>query len=285
MPVVRCGFELRPVGFFDRNPALDVPPPAAHCGRHEDHPLYWSPGTAAMAPQACLEEAGAEYEMVQVRRDGYTVIEPEGYLELQPEGRIPALRDGDLVLHEAAAICMHIADRFPDSGLLPPVGTAERAHAYRWLTYLTNTLQATYQMWYQTDRFIQGEAVRAGVQRDLEPRLDEIFDWIDSQLEDGRPYLSATRSRRPTSTAYAHPLGPEPAPEGVDAAGARRALPAPCGAAERGRDAREAGHRGRARRRGLSHFMFWTIAACVSLAFFMMLDSASSIFERRSIAI
>jgi primary-amine oxidase len=29
MPVVRCGFQLRPVGFFDRNPALDVPPPAA----------------------------------------------------------------------------------------------------------------------------------------------------------------------------------------------------------------------------------------------------------------
>ena len=116
--------------------------------------LYWSPGTAAMAPQACLEEAGAEYEMVEVRRDGYTVIEPEGYLAIQPEGRIPALRDGDLVLHEAAAICMHIADRFPESGLLPPVGTRERAHAYRWLTYLTNTLQVNYQLWYQTDRFI-----------------------------------------------------------------------------------------------------------------------------------
>jgi len=25
MPVERCGFRLRPVGFFDRNPTLDVP--------------------------------------------------------------------------------------------------------------------------------------------------------------------------------------------------------------------------------------------------------------------
>jgi len=164
-----------------------VPSPAACYGPHMIT-LYWSPGTAAMAPQACLEEAGADYELVQVRRDGYTVIEPEGYLALQPEGRIPALQDGDLVLHEAAAICMHIADRFPESGLLPPLGTPERAHAYRWLTYLTNTLQATYQMWYQTDRFVFDADVQAGIKRDLEPRLDWIFDWIDSQLA-GRTYL------------------------------------------------------------------------------------------------
>ena len=31
MPVEWCGFLLAPVGFFDRNPALDVPPPAGHC--------------------------------------------------------------------------------------------------------------------------------------------------------------------------------------------------------------------------------------------------------------
>jgi primary-amine oxidase len=27
MPVARAGFRLEPVGFFDRNPSLDVPPP------------------------------------------------------------------------------------------------------------------------------------------------------------------------------------------------------------------------------------------------------------------
>ncbi len=31
MPVARCGFVLKPTGFFDRNPTLDVPPPADHC--------------------------------------------------------------------------------------------------------------------------------------------------------------------------------------------------------------------------------------------------------------
>jgi primary-amine oxidase len=31
MPVARCGFVLKPTGFFDRNPTLDVPPQAPHC--------------------------------------------------------------------------------------------------------------------------------------------------------------------------------------------------------------------------------------------------------------
>ena len=31
MPVEYCGFHLVPVGFFDANPALDVPPPPGHC--------------------------------------------------------------------------------------------------------------------------------------------------------------------------------------------------------------------------------------------------------------
>ena len=31
MPVEYAGFTLQPVGFFDQNPALDVPPSDAHC--------------------------------------------------------------------------------------------------------------------------------------------------------------------------------------------------------------------------------------------------------------
>ena len=34
MPVDMLGFYLKPVGFFDGSPALDVPPPKEHC-EHE----------------------------------------------------------------------------------------------------------------------------------------------------------------------------------------------------------------------------------------------------------
>jgi primary-amine oxidase len=36
MPVEYCGFLLTPFGFFDRNPALDVPPAAEHCAHAAD---------------------------------------------------------------------------------------------------------------------------------------------------------------------------------------------------------------------------------------------------------
>ncbi len=37
MPCAYIGFHLKPVGFFDGNPALDLPPsrqPSDHCGHH-----------------------------------------------------------------------------------------------------------------------------------------------------------------------------------------------------------------------------------------------------------
>ena len=36
MPVERYGFALKPLGFFDRSPALDVPPPAHACQQPQE---------------------------------------------------------------------------------------------------------------------------------------------------------------------------------------------------------------------------------------------------------
>src|SRR5665647_968508 len=104
--------------------------------------LHYDPGTAAMVPHILLEELGVPYERVLVQRSTQAHKQP-AYLKLNPNGLIPVLVDGDLVLYETAAICLYLCDKYPDARLAPAVGTVERAHFYKWLVWLTNTLQAT----------------------------------------------------------------------------------------------------------------------------------------------
>ena len=152
--------------------------------------IYYLPGTAAMAPHAALEETGAEFEAVLAVRDAERrAVAPPDYVAISPFGRVPALRDGDVALYEAAAIMLHLADRFPEAGLLPPAGMAERAYAYRSLVYLTNTVQATFMWWFYPERAVGDDAgLQAGIREGAGRQLDEMFDWLDGELA-GREYL------------------------------------------------------------------------------------------------
>ncbi len=126
--------------------------------------LYYIPTTAAMAPHAALAEAGVDYELVLVERDDAGTSSAE-YLALNPHGRVPALLDGDLLVTESAATMLHIADRFPDARLVPPVGTPERAQVYRYLMYLTNTVQSGFMHFYYPERFTNDASAEAAIQR------------------------------------------------------------------------------------------------------------------------
>ena len=75
--------------------------------------LYWSPTGANMAAHAALIEIGAPYELVLVDIDKGE-HRTEAYRKIQPHGRVPALRDGDLVMYESAAILLYLADRHPE---------------------------------------------------------------------------------------------------------------------------------------------------------------------------
>lgn len=100
--------------------------------------LYQITGSSSFAARAALEEAGAEYEVVDVhprRRD-----EAPGFAATNPLLRVPALRDGESAVYETGAVLLHIGDRFPAADLLPPVGDPLRPAAYRWVTWIANTL-------------------------------------------------------------------------------------------------------------------------------------------------
>jgi glutathione S-transferase len=155
--------------------------------------LYYYPGNANLAPHMLLEELGVPYELVLVDRTKAAHQSAE-YLKLNPNGRIPTLIDGGLVLFETAAICLHLVDRHPEKGFAPAVGTNERAHFYKWLVYLTNTLQAELITYFYPERLVDDEATAAQVKAHAEARVGGMLDLLDKTLaESGGPYLLGQR--------------------------------------------------------------------------------------------
>jgi glutathione S-transferase len=64
------------------------------------------------------------------------------YLAVNPMGKVPALRHGDVVVTEAAAICAYLADAFPGAHLAPEPGSRLRGPYYRWLFFAAGPLEA-----------------------------------------------------------------------------------------------------------------------------------------------
>lgn len=157
--------------------------------------LYYYPGNASIAPHMLLEEIGAAYELRFVDRTKNEHKTPE-YLALHPSGLIPVLIDGEgearLVLHETVAVCLHILDSHPESGWTPALGTPERAELYKWLCYMTNTMQSTFLSYFYGDRYTTDETGVAAVKASAEERLNGSFDILEAALE-GKPYLLGER--------------------------------------------------------------------------------------------
>jgi glutathione S-transferase len=154
---------------------------------HQMYKLYYYPGNANLAPHMILEEVGADYELVLVDRSKNAHKSPE-YLKLNPHGRMPVMTDGDLVLYESAAICLHLVDCHPGAGLAPALGSHERAKFYKWLIYLTNTLQAEILTYHYSNRLTDDEAAAAQVKAHAEVRIGSMLDFIETHLTDS-PYL------------------------------------------------------------------------------------------------
>ena len=144
--------------------------------------LYWRPGTASMAPHAALAEIGVDYRLVEIGRE--EAQEDAEYRALNPLGVVPTLVDSEqgLVLTESAAILLYLGDRFPESQLAP----AERADYYRWLVFMTNTVQTAMLRFFYPERYGCCEAVKEKAARDA----GEAFDILDRALAD-RAWLAA----------------------------------------------------------------------------------------------
>jgi len=145
--------------------------------------LYYYPGNASLAVHILLEELDVPFSLELVDRANAAHKSPE-YLKLNPNGLIPVLVDGDLVLYETVAICLHLADTHPEARLAPPLGTHERAHFYKWFVWCSNTLQAMLMHYFYGERMVDegDKAAAAQVKAHAEARIAGMLDQLDAQL-------------------------------------------------------------------------------------------------------
>lgn len=145
--------------------------------------LHYFPGNASAAPHIVLEELGVPFKLEYVDRQAAAHKSAE-YLKLNPNGLIPVLVDGDFVLYETAAILLHLADTHPEAGLAPALGTAERAQFYKWLMWMTNTLQATLILYFYPERWVNAgdTAAAAQVKAHAEAKVGGLLDQMDAHL-------------------------------------------------------------------------------------------------------
>jgi glutathione S-transferase len=95
--------------------------------------FYTNPQSRGQIARWMLEEVGEPYD--QVLLDYGTTMKSPDYLAINPMGKVPAIRHGDVVVTEGAAICAYLADAFPEKGLAPPPGDPGRGTYYRWMFF------------------------------------------------------------------------------------------------------------------------------------------------------
>jgi glutathione S-transferase len=97
-----------------------------------------------------LEEIGAPYDLtVMSREEG----RGESHRRRHPLGRVPVLEDDEGFLFESAALCLHLGDLHPEAGLVPSLGTHDRALVYQWACFAPAELEPPlFEAWMQADR-------------------------------------------------------------------------------------------------------------------------------------
>ncbi len=102
--------------------------------------FYTNPMSRGRIARWMLEEVGQPYETVVL---GYgTSMKDPSYLAINPMGKVPAIKHGDTVVTEGAAICAYLADAFPQAGLAPATTDKARGTYYRWMFFAAGPVEA-----------------------------------------------------------------------------------------------------------------------------------------------
>ena len=153
--------------------------------------LYYAPGAASLAVHWMLIELGVPHELKKVDMEAGEHRQP-AYLKLNPNGFVPTMVVDGVPLYESAALLMLLAERHPQAGFAPPVGSPQRGLYMTWMFHLSNTLQAAFKDWFYPERPAGADAGE-GAKASARTRIEECWDRVEAQIRSGGPCLVGDR--------------------------------------------------------------------------------------------
>lgn len=137
--------------------------------------LYYNPQSRAAIAKWMLDECEADYQIVPIDLQKRQHKTPE-FLRINPSGKIPALVDGTSRIFENAAICLYLADKFPEANLAPKLDAQERGRYLSLMVYSTSQLEPA-----TRDELMGVETIPQSGWTDFQTALDVI----EGELGDG----------------------------------------------------------------------------------------------------
>ena len=151
----------------------------------EELVFYTNPMSRGRIVRWMLEEVGQPYRTELL--DYGTSMKAPDYLRINPMGKVPALRHGDVVVTEGAAICAYLADAFPEAGLAPAPRDRLRGPYYRWLFFAAGPLEAA-----ATDKALGFEVPADRRAMAGYGSLEDVVTTLEAAVS-GRSYLVCDR--------------------------------------------------------------------------------------------
>ncbi|WP_367381889.1 glutathione S-transferase family protein [Stenotrophomonas cyclobalanopsidis] len=142
--------------------------------------LYHAAHSRSSGAVALLEALGADYRLQVLDLKAGANLTP-AYLAINPMGKVPAIIHNGALVTEQVAIYLYLADLYPEAGLAPPIGDAQRGPYLRWMAFYGACFEPA-----MTDKALRREPPP----RMMSPYNDAetVLRVIEAQLARG-PYL------------------------------------------------------------------------------------------------
>lgn len=153
--------------------------------------LFFAPGACSFVPHAMLEIADVAFEPVMVKLHKGEQRSAE-YLAMNPRGQVPVLVDDGAVITQIVAILLHLDEKLPLAGILPPAGL-ERTRALETLTWMNNTVHPTFTHVFMPEKFTDDAAAQQAIRTFAAARYRELLGEIEALAAKASPWLMGAR--------------------------------------------------------------------------------------------